>query len=286
MYQKTAISFLIISLLLSAFTAFAQPDNNALREELAKYNPTEKTIFYKLGDKTIIIRVLQYGEVKNIVCINLHSNETTSVQAAMSVLASKGGTLIKIENDNQRVINFGFRGIRYEFDPNRIFSRTGIEEALSEIGQINTAAIDEIEKFGQRILMLIPENTSCIIALHNNTDEAYSIKSYMAYGERQSDAKAVYVDCSQDEDDLALTTDSRLYQIMADNNYNSIWQDNRKARRDGSLSIYCGERKHRYINIETQHGKVEQYQQMLVKLLDAIARLKQKSLPSDGRDSQ
>ena len=40
--------------------------------------------------------------------------------------------------------------------------------------------------------------------------------------------------------------------------------------RDGSLSVYCGENDKRYINIETQHGKVEQYIIMLEKLLQLL----------------
>ena len=89
---------------------------------------------------------------------------------------------------------------------------------------------------------------------------------------RELDAKAVYADSLQDVDDIAFTTDSLLFQKMAENGYNSIWQDNKKAKRDGSLSIYCGERSRRYINIETQHGKVQQYIEMLGKLLAILAK--------------
>jgi len=58
---------------------------------------------------------------------------------------------------------------------------------------------------------------------------------------------------------------------MADAGYNSIWQDNERAKREGSLSIYYGERSRRYINIETQHGKVEQYRVMFEKLQQILA---------------
>jgi hypothetical protein len=88
----------------------------------------------------------------------------------------------------------------------------------------------------------MPQKPSCIIALHNNTDEEYSVKSYTQNGDRRSDAKAVYADSLQDTDDMILTTDSILFQKIAKNRYNSILQDNINARRDGSLSVYCGER--------------------------------------------
>ncbi|MBI5858687.1 MAG: hypothetical protein HZB42_13715 [Sphingobacteriales bacterium] len=263
--------FIIIFSFLLSVAGDSQPDYKETTQTANKYEPVEKTIFYKLGDRDIPIKILQYGEVKDIVCMSLHSNEYTSVQAAMSVLESKGGTLIKVENGDQRVIRFRFRGKEYGFDPNQMFSRIGIGLTLKENGRSNPLAISEIEKFATRLLILIPEKTTCIVALHNNTDEAYSVKSYLPKGDRRSDAKAVYADSSQDADDIAFTTDRYLFQKMADNNYNSVWQDNLKAKRDGSLSVYCGEKDLRYINIETQHGKVQQYQEMLEKLLTILA---------------
>lgn len=233
----------------------------------ALFVPTEKTIFHKIGSKTIALKVYQYGNVKDFVCINLHANETSSFAAAKSVLAETGGTLIKIENNGQRVIRFSLKGVTFGFDPNRIFSRTGIEETLRENKKLTREAMDEVERFAKQILALFPDSTNCIIALHNNTDEAFSIKSYLPDGNRKNDAKAVYKDSTQDVDDISFTTDSLLYQRMADFGFNSIWQDNEKVKRDGSLSVYCGEKKKRYINIETQHGKVQQYITMLEKLL-------------------
>jgi hypothetical protein len=250
---------------------FAQPGDSNSGINKPMFTPVEKTIQYKIGDKNLPVSIAQYGDVKNIVCINLHDNEESSLQAARTVLESSGGTLIKIENNNQRVIRFRLKGIFYSFDPNRMFSRIGIEQTLRDNRRSSKAAIDEIEKFAQRLLLLFPDSISCIIALHNNTEGAYSIKSYLPGGNRQSDAKAVYADSLQDIDDIILTTDNRLYQKMSDNGYNSIWQDNINAKKDGSLSIFCGERNRRYINIETQHGKADQYMKMLEKLLEILA---------------
>jgi hypothetical protein len=250
--------------------ASTQPYNKEIPGDPVKFVATEKTIFYKLGDRTMPIRVLQYGDVKNIICINLHDNENTSVEAARSVLELKGGTLIKIENNDQRVVRFKWRGIYYSFDPNRIFSRVGIEQTLKENKRTSQLAIEEIEKFAQRLLQLIPDSASCIVALHNNTNEAYSVRTYLSGNARQFDAKAVFADSVQDIDDIVFTTDSLLYNKMANNGYNSIWQDNLHVRKDGSLSVYCGEKGKRYINIETEHGKFDQYAEMLSTLLGIL----------------
>ncbi len=261
----------IIALLLLVTYVTAQPGNNVTEISSSLYVPVEKTVSFKIANRTIPVKVLQYGESRNLVCINLHSNEQTSVKAALSVLERKGGTLIKIENNGQRVIRFKLNGINYSFDPNRMFSKIGIQQTLLENSKPGKAAVEEIEKFAANVLSMIPDSASCVVALHNNTEQAFSIRSYMQGGNRQSDAKAVYADSLQDVDDLILTTDSLLYQKMADLGHNSILQDNEKAKKDGSLSIYFGEINRRYINIETQHGKVNQYVIMLEKLLTILA---------------
>jgi len=267
------LKFFLTSFSFLAFVSLAstQPYNKEVPGDPARFVATEKTIFYKLGDRIIPIRVLQYGDVKNIICINLHDNENTSVEAARSVLELKGGTLIKIENNDQRVVRFKWRGVSYSFDPNRIFSRVGIEQTLKENKRTSQSAIEEIEKFAQRLLQLIPDSTSCIVALHNNTNEAYSVSTYLSGNARQFDAKAVYADSLQDVDDIIFTTDGLLYNKMANNGYNSIWQDNMHVRKDGSLSVYCGEKGKRYINIETEHGKFDRYAEMLTTLLAILA---------------
>ena len=208
----------------------------------AKFLPREKTIYYKLGEKTIPLLVSEYGTSNDIVCINLHNNEITSVMAARTVLETHGGMLIRIENNYQRVVKFKLKGVTYAFDPNRIFSRTGIEQSLKENGRTNEMAIEEIERFASRILELIPESNKCIIALHNNTEGAYSIDSYIEGGDRHNDAKAAKKFDDQDPDDIAFTTDEQIYQRMVEEGYNSIWQDNQGVKKDGSLSVYCGEK--------------------------------------------
>ncbi|MBK8139582.1 MAG: hypothetical protein IPK57_00175 [Chitinophagaceae bacterium] len=278
------IIFIPIFIFLSLISAHAQEGDNSVSVSAARYIPSRTSIALQVGNRKIPITVLQYGEANGIVCINVHDNETASVEGAKAVLEITGGTLIKIENYKQRVIRFKLNGISYGFDPNRIYSRVGIGQTLRDNRRVSKPAMDEIEKFAQRVLELIPDSASCIVALHNNTEEAFSIKSYMTGGNRQKDARAVYANDQQDVDDIILTTDSLLYQKMADAGYNSIWQDNERAKKDGSLSIHFGERSRRYINIETQHGKVEQYKEMFEKLMAILVEEKEKS-PGEPKDS-
>lgn len=259
-------TFLLLFLFLLTRTGSAQQTPVGPDPAPPKIIPVERTIYYRLGENTIPIKILQYGEVRDIIYINVHDNEFTSVEAAKSLLEVNGGTLVKIENNQERIIRFRLRNKTYAIDPNRIFSRIGIEQTLTYFKNISEDAIIEVEKFGQRLLQLIPEKTSCIIALHNNLDGGYSVQSYLPGNDKQVDARAVYWDRHQDVDDLVFTTDSLLYQKMADQRYNTVWQNNLRATPDGSLSVYCGTRKKRYINIETEVGKLSQHREMLERL--------------------
>ncbi|MFN8253189.1 MAG: hypothetical protein U0V75_15070 [Ferruginibacter sp.] len=259
-----------IALLLSLTTTlfgYIQPETVSRPVQPVNFTPAEKSIQHKLGDKTVFLKISQYGSSFKNCCVNLHDDESTAVQAARAILEQKGGILIRIENNGQRLVTFAFRGVPYTFDPNRIFSRKGIELTLKSKGRITAEVVTEVEKFATKILQQIPDTATCIIALHNNTDGDYSVKTYQPGGNRQADAKRVYADSWQDIDDITLTTDETLFTRMSGFGYNSILQDNMKVLKDGSLSVYYGEQNKRYINIETQHGKTGQYKEMLSKLL-------------------
>src|SRR6185436_15683835 len=97
--QFIAISFLVSCLNLSGKTETAT-GNNA----------SSLTIYYNLGESIVPIRIMQYGETKDRVYINLHADEVTSIQAATSLLEKQGGLFIRIENNKQRNIRFRLRG--------------------------------------------------------------------------------------------------------------------------------------------------------------------------------
>lgn len=264
---------LILFVLLFPFNAWSQPaDSSALVYSSSFYIPTDNTVYYQLGETRIPIRISQYGDQRKLVYLNLHDNEFTSVQAARLLLEQQGGTLIKLENRGERMIRFRFRGRKFLVDPNRIFSREGIVGSLNETRTYTPWVVEEIEKFGQRILDLMPENISCVVALHNNTEGNFSIKNYLPGGDRSRDAQAVQFQQQNDPDDIALTTDEGIYRAMSAGGFNTIWQDNSSVKRDGSLSVYCGLKGIRYINIETEHGRLESYQQMLEKLFQYLEK--------------
>ena len=232
---------------------------------------TEKTIFYKLAENIVPIKIQQYGERRDMVFVNLHDDELTSVDAAKRILEEHGGMLVEIENDSQRNIRFKLGRQFYKVDPNRMFSKEGIKKSLDQLGVTSPKAIHEVTKLGQRIIQLIPEEAKCIIALHNNTSDLFSVLEYAPGNKRSADSKKVSVNAAQDPDDFFLTTDNHLYERLADSGFNTILQDNKGCTDDGSLSVYCGRKNIRYVNCETEHGKTEQYYDMMKALVAALA---------------
>ena len=152
---------------------------------------TEKTIFHKLAENTVSIKVQQYGDRNDIVFINLHDDEITSVDAAKRILLEHGGLLIEIENNAQRNIRFKLDRYFYKVDPNRIFAEEGIKKSLEQLGRTSVRAVDEVEKLGQRILQLIPTDATCVVALHNNTPDLFSALEYTPGNKRSADTKKV-----------------------------------------------------------------------------------------------
>lgn len=220
-------------------------------------------------EKPVSIRQESYGEPMPWTFIHLHDSEPTSLLAAQQVLPTIGGQLITILNRGQRNLHFTHKKRKGMVDPNRIFSDTGIQQNLQEInrGLKPNYLVPPIQSFGRALLELIPATTACVIALHNNTDGKFSIKDYLPGGNRANDARMVFMDSLQDPDDIVLTTDSLIYAHMSAACFNTIWQDAENVRKDGSLSVYCSLRNIRYVNIETQHGSLDQYIRMLRHLM-------------------
>lgn len=257
-------------LILACIFIYAQEKIEFAHSVETKVPITEKTIFHKLSDNTLPIRIQQYGERTDIVFINLHDDEITSVAAAKRILEQHGGMLIKLENNGQRNIRFRLGQYFYKVDPNTIFSKEGIKKSMEQLGKTSPKAIDEVVELGERILELIPDQTECIIALHNNTPDFFSADDYALKNKRSTDSKKIYLNPDQDPDDFFLTTDNNLYGKLADKGFNTILQDNKRCTEDGSLSVYCGRKNIRYVNCETEHGKSEQYYLMIKTLLIAL----------------
>ena len=229
-----------------------------------KFVPVEKSAFYRLGNTRIALEILKYGSRKDIVMVSLHDDETSSVKAAKKFLEKTGGQLIRIKNEENRYLTFSHSGRKFRFDPNRIFTKIGIQESLREQNvSITPAAIKLVDGFGKFILKKIP-SAHTVIALHNNKDGGLSIHSYVKGGFLEENAMAVHRSDRHDPDNFFFTTDRRLSRSLSAAGYNVVFQNNKKASDDGSLSIYYGRRNKSYINIEAEDG-MQQVQETMIK---------------------
>jgi hypothetical protein len=235
----------------------------------SKFTAQEKIYHYILGNTQVAVQVAVYGDRRNVVMLNLHDDEITSVEAARNVLQTTGGILVNINNNYERLVSFTLKGKTWQFDPNRIFTRNGIiTDMVKQNKSCNMAAVKAIEGFAKFLLSKIPK-TSTLIALHNNDHQNFSIGSYLEDDRHKKDVQAVHASEYHDEDNFFLTTDRKLFQSLRESGYNVILQ-HKKASDDGSLSVYFGRRNKSYVNVEAEAGKVKDQEQMIGRVVSWI----------------
>lgn len=194
--------------------------------------------------------------------IALHENENTCISAFNALPNSSPFVLYSISQMGNRLLEFKEKNKIYYFDPNRIFSKTGIIKTLKKY---NTSypkkIINKIAEFSDKILEItaIKNSSKHIIAIHNNTNGKFSAKSFNYY----SRASKIYISKSKDPDDFFIVTQLSDFIFFKSQNQNVVLQS-KSAADDGSLSIYCQKNRISYINVEAQHGHKKQQILMLL----------------------
>jgi len=235
----------------------------------ASHKHSGKNCFFKLGDK--LLSVARHGDEKEapFILISLHSNETTAINTARSFIEKEGGLFLELLNYDQRLVVFNEAEGKFSFDPNRIFTPAGRIANLKLNKSYNKKVEQQVQQFARFVLAEIP-GIKTIIAVHNNTDGNYTINDYKKGNKLERDALLVYQNPALDEDDFFLTTNLSLFKSLKAEKFNVILQDKGKAKDDGSLSIYCARSNRPYVNVETEHGHLEQQQKMLSVLNEII----------------
>lgn len=212
---------------------------------------TSKDIY--IGDTKV--KVMSYynpiGEFSNLSFLNLHENENTSVVAARSLAHLKGGRVIWIDHGGERLISFKLKNVTYRFDPNRIYTKLGIELTLKQYGPYSKEAANEVEKFVEFIINyydLYKKNPA--IAIHNNSP-SYSAIDYLPGHIYEKEALDVYICKDSEPRNFFMVTDKRHHLLLKENGYNSVLQTGpQNLTDDGSLSVYCAFNNIKYINVE------------------------------------
>jgi len=219
---------------------------------------------FLLGDTPIDI--VQYEKKPHaILYFRPHENETTSNVVTMKMLEKYGGRFVELKAQQERLIKFNSQEKHYIFDPNRIFSPQGVADTLKKYGSIDELSKLQVKDFAEHILSKFLNN-NLIVAVHNNTQgEPLSIKSYL----ESKEALEVHINPSLDEDNFFYVTQKADFDALKSKNFNVILQDNNRVSDDGSMSVYCGVRGIRYINVEAQMGD-ESHQLEMLETLQTI----------------
>ena len=228
-----------------------------------RYQITETRTPLTIGSTTINVVVFE-AEAPGLTYINLHDNEDTSAQAALKVMEEQGGRLIELQHTGERNVEFMLDDSTYIFDPNRIFTDNGVAATLNDLGAYSDSAHALVRQFGERLVELYElENLDVVVTVHNNGDTEYSAMSYVPGGDYAEDASAANVVDGSDPDDFFFVTDEVLYDALREGEHNVVLQDNSLVTDDGSLSVYCGYHGVAYVNVEAQHGHMNEQVRMI-----------------------
>jgi hypothetical protein len=230
-------------------------------------------------------RQMQLGEMKigvatteakgsKFVYVNLHDDENTSAQAGLNVLKRTGGRLVELRHSGQRDLTFTLEGKEFRVDANRIFTDAGIRATLQKQSRYAENAARSVSRFAEALLAVYQlDGADAVIALHNNSEGNYSAFSYAGGGNFARDAEAVFIRKGSDPDDFFFVTERSVFEGLKLRGYNVVLQDNSRVTDDGSLSVYCGKARVRYINVEAKHGHLKEQTQMILDLKELLDNL-------------
>jgi len=108
-----------------------------------------------LGESKIYL-VEHTAGTRDLTMINLHDDENSGVEAALSFIENKGGRFYELSHNGDRYISFDLDGVGYKFDPNRMFTKVGLRESMRQQGPVSEPALEAVLEFKDQIL----ENSS------------------------------------------------------------------------------------------------------------------------------
>jgi hypothetical protein len=244
--------FKLLSALLFINIAFT-PSNATAQHPPVFEGMVTDTNYLEMHSMPIKLVKYSYGK-PNVNFLVIHDNEDTGLRAAFEYIRFSGGSVVDSQYGDVRNYSFDYQGRSYQIDPNRIYSEYGIMAGLEDYGSTNDDVIADLQIAANMILKFYnADKPNYIFTLHNNTDGAFGIASYLKGYELELVADSVHINFSMDPDDLILVTDLKLYNQIKKENVNVVLQS-KDAADDGSLSMYAMLNQIPYVNVEVQHG--------------------------------
>lgn len=224
--------------------------------------PVLKHTSIPCGEDSIVLYSYTGSADASFLFVNVHEDEQTSIDALRNFALENPINYIYLHHEQTRRIFFNLNDSTYNFDPNRMFTTIGRKKTLEDGGLWSQKADIAVEMFSEQILNPLRQ-AKIIVALHNNTADRYSIQSYMPDSSEAQNTAALYINPDMDPDDFIYTTDSAFFDFFKAKKINVILQDNSNFVDDGSLSVYSGIHALRYVNIETEHGHLQEQVRLL-----------------------
>jgi hypothetical protein len=256
----------------------------------AQVTPTIKP--FLLGDQEVNLLIYEKNHRQgDMVFIHVHENETASVQAGLKYINQYGGKLVTIQHSFDgsvnRMVKFTFRGKKYEFDPNRIFSKD-----INTLKKTLKSNEKDSIKYNQALMLVNQlaaliwsqiQEASYLVSLHNNKnecascvrkgwfgrkliEESYNITSYVqkcdVKSESNQSCEDIYINPAINNSEFFIVTDKIGFDYFFKKRFNVVLQ-NQHPVDDGSMSVFAVFNHKRYINAEAKHGRVEEQSKML-----------------------
>lgn len=226
---------------------------------------------YNLSGEPIRFLIRNANDSSGIVYFNMHDNENTSVKALDSILTRYNGKFVELQFKGKRWIGGWMNQKRhFWFDPNRIYSDFGIFKTLQSYNSFTPENKKKVRIFSEYILDSLLSGANIIVAVHNNM-KGYSIEKYMRDSTFEKSAAKIHINKKYSLHDFFYVNDPAHFEYFKNLGYNAILQS-QEPEDDGSLSVYCAQKKIPYINVEAMEGHYEEQLKMLKELQKLLGR--------------
>ena len=234
---------------------------------------SEKT--YDLSGEKIRFLIRNPDDKSGIVYFNIHDNENTCVAATDCMLNHFNGKFIELKFKGDRWIG-GFMTPRYHFwfDPNRIYSDFGIFKTLKSYRSFTAENKKKVRIFSEYVTDSLLKDADFVIAVHNNM-KGYSVEQYLPDSIFAKSAAKIHYNKERSPHDFYFVNEYAHFRYFKNLGYNVILQS-KDPEDDGSLSVYCAQKKIPYINIEALEGHFDEQYEMLLELQLFLLQWKEK----------
>lgn len=219
------------------------------------------------------LSVVNYPDkASDLFFFHLHSDEKTAKKAGEDAVRAKGGTLMYLSHAaSTRDMTVTVNGTRYTFDPNRIFTATGLEEKTNP--KPRGRDLEELRKFVDWVTQNVnlgraQRANTMVTALHNNTDDDTPGQGALLSIRTERDLlnvdnRAVNANASWNIDNFYIATLPTTYDAMVQRYNPNISLRLERPRDIGYISNWMITQGIDYLNVEVQHGDVRANDQMI-----------------------